>query len=90
MKAILVVLIVFSAHSILALKCPTCRGASCKNDNVPMEECIFRHSFPLIASFKTAVFQADSNYACLRLEHLKDGAVEEIRQCIVTNPGYDL
>jgi hypothetical protein len=90
MKAILVVSIVFSVHSILAMKCPTCRGASCKSDNVPMEECNFRHPFPLIASVKTFVFQDDSNYACLHLEHIKDGELEEISQCIVTNPGYDV
>jgi hypothetical protein len=48
-----------------------------------MEECNFRHPFPLIASFKTALVQADSDYACLHLENIKDGELEEISQCIV-------
>ncbi|XP_044252347.1 A-agglutinin anchorage subunit-like [Tribolium madens] len=67
------------------LKCQTCRGGDCnKKSEIPLQECSFRHPFPLYES-KTAFVTADFNYRCLQFSYVKDNNVEEVKQCIVVD-----
>ncbi|XP_063903885.1 uncharacterized protein LOC135123293 [Zophobas morio] len=83
----IVISVLIVAHSGVTLKCPTCRGKTCEDSEVPVTECTFRNT-ELIGIAKSDL--ASSNYACLQAELIQDGNREKIQQCVAFISGDDV